>query len=448
MLRDKTINFYGKDNMEFVTYFYKLVNSYYYEDKPKAGMWKAIAGEMNSRFNLNCNSETYRSMYDRLRYKYNLKDSRKWESRGVERLPSSELFNALDRNREAKQNEDRIYFAPDQEQDLHGRLPKNHSNLDDKTPKNIDKAILDMLEKPATAEKMAYKFGLSEYIIEVIIERLIMQGHNISKIGKEYFIERRPIIADNIYDAKWEGAQEIRFGVAADTHNGNKFQQLTALGNFYDICADKNVDVVYHAGDITDGLYKERPEHIYELFARGADEQAVYVMEHYPKKKTKDGRQIKTKLITGNHDFTHVRNGGVDVGRIIAAGRDDFEYLGYGKSRVMLTPNCSMDLMHPIDGKAYALSYRLQKNIDAMQGGTKPNILLCGHYHAFCNIWYRNVHAYMLPCFMAQNTWSTLRSMMVQVGGLIYTVTVAKDGSLLSVLPQLISYYEMKANDY
>ena len=49
--------------------------------------------------------------------------------------------------------------------------------------------------------------------------------------------------------------------------------------------------------------------------------------------------------------------------------------------KIMLTPNCRMDLFHPLDGSSYAVSYSGQKYMDSITGGDKPNILFVGHHH-------------------------------------------------------------------
>ena len=79
--------------------------------------------------------------------------------------------------------------------------------------------------------------------------------------------------------------------------------------------------------------------------------------------------------------------------------------MGQLNARVYLTPNCILELNHPLDGAAYALSYSLQKYIESMQGGTKPNILLNGHHHKAMYLFYRNVHAFEAGTFQAQSSW-------------------------------------------
>jgi len=62
----------------------------------------------------------------------------------------------------------------------------------------------------------------------------------------------------------------------------------------YDECVRRGITTVLHCGDITDGQ-SHRPEHLYELFAFGADEQAEYVASMYPRREG-----ITTYFITGN----------------------------------------------------------------------------------------------------------------------------------------------------
>ena len=76
----------------------------------------------------------------------------------------------------------------------------------------------------------------------------------------------------------------------------------------------------------------------------------------------------------------HIKNGGIDIGRIIARERQDMTYLGQSNAKINLTPKCVLEINHPLDGASYAIS-SLQKLIDSMSGGDKPNILINGHHH-------------------------------------------------------------------
>ena len=130
-----------------------------------------------------------------------------------------------------------------------------------------------------------------------------------------------------------------------------------------------------------------RPGHQYECYEQGADDHVREIIKVYPKREG-----IKTYFITGNHDASIIKRCGYDIGYPIANQRDDMIYLGQSDAVVNLTPNCTLELRHPIDGTAYALSYKLQKMIESMSGGEKPNILAVGHYHkeSFRNVQFSN----------------------------------------------------------
>ena len=243
-------------------------------------------------------------------------------------------------------------------------------------------------------------------------------------------------------DAEWTGTKIIRFGLMGDTQFGSKYAQLTHLHNFYDLCEKEGITKVYHTGDITDGL-KMRPGHEYELYDSSADGQREDVVKNYPKR---DG--ITTYFITGNHDASLYKHVGYDIGAAIAKDRPDMVYLGRDCAVVNLTPNCTLELRHPWDGTAYALSYKIQKMIEAMESDSKPNILAVGHYHKQGHFMYRNVHAIMTGCFQGQTPFTRGKGISVTLGGYIVTITVDNKGTIQRISPEFIPYYASIKDDY
>lgn len=240
----------------------------------------------------------------------------------------------------------------------------------------------------------------------------------------------------------WDGCETIIFGVVSDNHASSTCTQWSLLHDFYDICASRGVNTVYHAGDITDGI-KMRPGHEYELYHSASDDQIQDVIDNYP---CVEG--ITTKFITGNHDVSLFKLCGSRVGPRIAAKRPDMIYLGADDAIVELTPNCKLELRHPWDGTAYALSYKPQKMIEAMEGGTKPNILIIGNYHKAEYLFYRNIHCLQAGCFQAQTNFMRGKGISAHVGGWIVTVTVDKDGTIRRFAPEFIPFYKTDTNDY
>lgn len=241
---------------------------------------------------------------------------------------------------------------------------------------------------------------------------------------------------------EWAGNQIIRFGLIGDTHINSKYTQLTYLHRFYDLCAEENIHTVYHTGDIDDGE-QMRQGHPYECYTQGADEHVAEIVAVYPQREG-----IVTKFITGNHDASIFRRCGYDIGQAIAAKRQDMIYLGRDVADVRITPNCVLRLQHPWDGTAYALSYKIQKMIDAMEADTKPNILAVGHYHKLDYMFYRNIHAFQTGTMQGQTPFTRGKGISVHMGGWIVTVEVDKLGHIQRIIPELIPYYAAIPDDY
>lgn len=301
------------------------------------------------------------------------------------------------------------------------------------------KGIKDGLRPIEVTRKIHEKLGMVTTYDAV---QKFMQRHADDQPAQE---EKKVVIQNQEpthHKANWDGATEIRFGLIGDTHIGSKYTQFTHLYNFYDILASQGITDVYHAGDVTDGL-KMRVGHEYELYEISADEMRDDVVKHYPKR---DG--ITTHFITGNHDASVYKQVGYDMGPAIAGSRPDMEYLGRDCALINLTPNCTLELRHPWDGTAYALSYKPQKMIEAMESDSKPNILAIGHYHKAEYLFYRNVHAFQTGCFQSQTPFTRGKGISVHIGGWIITVQVDKSGTIRSISPTFIPYYNSVKDDY
>ena len=124
------------------------------------------------------------------------------------------------------------------------------------------------------------------------------------------------------------------------------------------------------------------------------------------------------------------------------------EYLGQDCAIVKLTPNCILELRHPWDGSAYAISYKIQKHVDAMSGGEKPNIFAVGHYHKAEYIFYRNVHCFQSATFCAQTNFMRGKGLAAHMGGWIIDIDVDERGYIQKIIPQLIPFYVAIQDDY
>lgn len=204
-----------------------------------------------------------------------------------------------------------------------------------------------------------------------------------------------------------------KFLLVSDTHLGNNRQQLHILNDLYEIAYQKEIDTVYHCGDLVDGDYSSvRKEQSRQVFLHGFDEQAGYVVDMYPQI-----NGITTKFILGSHDETHYKNGQATLGYWIPKCRSkDMVYLG--QDQVLEEINgVKIMLDHPGGGSAYALSYNPQKRIEELESGYKPKILAIGHYHKFYTSTYRNVHVIEVPCTCDKTPFQIKKGLSNIVGG-------------------------------
>lgn len=211
----------------------------------------------------------------------------------------------------------------------------------------------------------------------------------------------------------------LRFGLIADTHIGSLYVHLAALAGFYQYAKAAGVSRVFHAGDVTDGHRVYRGQE-FELRDVGLDAQVQRTAEVAP-------QDVPTSFITGNHDQSFKTAAGCNVGKTLATATG-WEFLGEEQARVeWQTPNgkFALQLIHPGGGSSYALSYRPQKIVESLEGGTKPDLLAIGHYHkAEFMPSYRNVAAIQCGTFQRQTPFMARQGLAAHVGGWIVDVTV------------------------
>lgn len=306
--------------------------------------------------------------------------------------------------------------------------------------KEVD--IVEILRKGTTLNEMSDKLGISTSCCETIMEDIKNQGYNVQQIGDTFLISNIVVPKENIITNEWHGEKVIRFGLMGDTQINSKYTQLTHLHKLYDIYKQEGITEVYHTGDIDEGE-QMRIGHQYECYNQGADDHVKEIIRVYPHREG-----ITTHFITGNHDASIIKRCGYDIGVPIAEKRADMEYLGQSQATINLTPNCTLELRHPIDGTAYALSYKLQKMIEAMSGGEKPNILAVGHYHKLEYFMFRNVHAFQTGCFQSSTPFTKGKNIAVFMGGWIIEAHVDEEGTITRLKQECIPFYKAIKDDW
>jgi predicted phosphodiesterase len=258
--------------------------------------------------------------------------------------------------------------------------------------------IRNYIEKKKNVKEICEELELQDYELYGLVELMKQEGYLYDIVNGEILKLKQPKKENDIYEVSSKNKNSFLF--ISDTHLCSKYDRLDILRHLYKEAEEKGIDTVLHAGDLTDGDYPSRSEHRYELRAYGADEQTDYVINKYPEIKG-----IKTYYITGNHDYTHIRNNGYDIGKAITKEREDMIYLGQDVSDIKIN-NLKIRLFHGSKGKSYAKSYKLQRYSETIPLEEKPDILLMGHYHDAFYMKYQGIECYQVPACIDQTPFT------------------------------------------
>jgi predicted phosphodiesterase len=235
--------------------------------------------------------------------------------------------------------------------------------------------------------------------------------------------------------------EKIKFGVVSDTHLLSKSQQITYLKEFYKLAKKEKCECILNTGDISEGNGQHYVGQVQEIFKYPYKDQKEYIIQNYPS-------DLPTYFISGDHDLDWYKLGAGDLMEDVTRERDDLHYLGQHGAYMSLSNKVKIYLVHPMGGVAYAMSYKPQKIAEGFFGGTKPQILLVGHYHTAGYFIYRNIHILLTGCFQAQTPYLIRRGLQPQIGGWIVEVELDKRGSIVSFSPTFHPLYISIKNDY
>lgn len=231
----------------------------------------------------------------------------------------------------------------------------------------------------------------------------------------------------------------VRFGVLGDTHLGSIYEHLDVLNLAYKVFKKEGIDTVYHTGDICEGE-NMHPGQTYEIHIHGAGDQSQWCIDKYPM-----FEGIKTYFITGSHDLSFYKRAGIDIGNLISDKRPDLIYLGKEEADIFVKSNegkIILRLSHPGKGTAYALSYHVQKYLESLSGGQKPNVLLMGHYHKAEYLpCYRNVFTIQSGCIQGQTSFMRRNNLASHIGFWIVEMKIKND-SIMSFKCEFFAHYE------
>ena len=216
--------------------------------------------------------------------------------------------------------------------------------------------------------------------------------------------------------------QRIRFCAISDTHIGSKQSSRDRIFQVFEECKKRNVEFITLSGDVSEGM-SHRPGQIYELDHIGYDAQKKEAIDIFSQ-----WTDTNIYAIDGNHDRWYLKSNGAIIVSDIANELPNFQFLGHDEGDISLNGRVTLKLWHGEDGNSYALSYRLQKIVESLSGGEKPNILVAGHVHKYVNMFERNIWCISAGCLQSQTRWMRSKRLAAHVGFCICDVWLGKTG--------------------
>jgi predicted phosphodiesterase len=174
---------------------------------------------------------------------------------------------------------------------------------------------------------------------------------------------------------------------------------------------EAEIDFILNPGDHLEGM-SGRPGHVYELTHIGFKQQFEYATSLY-----KQLNGTPHYGIDGNHDQWYYKKGdqGIVVGEELEKVLKNYHNLGQDEGNFHVN-NIHIRLYHGGDGTAYATSYKLQKYIESLSGGEKPDIVLSGHYHKALYMFTRGVHGLECGTLCGQTGWMKGKKIPAHMG--------------------------------
>jgi len=307
------------------------------------------------------------------------------------------------------------------------------------TEKHIQNLISYLKKSTHSIEEVCNFLDLSPLRTRELVECAVKQGYKLKPVndGKDlsidYHVPRRSEITRlPISPIK----SKVVFAAMGDPHFGSIHHDQAALEDFIQFAyKERNVRDVTISGDLLAGINMYRGQNN-ELVKWGEKSQVQMALDQLP-----SHQGLKFHCIGGNHDESYLKASGSDPLEAVAAKRNDFNYLGFYSALVDIN-KIRLELGHPEGAGGYAISYHLQKEIESIPGGMKPNIALYGHTHQSLLLpFYRNVCCFYVGCFESQSLYLKRKHIDPTIGGWIITVGLDETNALKSISTEFVHYF-------
>lgn len=305
--------------------------------------------------------------------------------------------------------------------------------------------VMDEISDGVTSDVLESQFDLDEHGYETaddLVQDMQDEGYKIDRgdAGDEFIYKLDDSVDDQL---RWqEDDGTYRFAIISDTHLGSEAEQLDQLNDFYDRMAEEDIEIAFHAGDISDGTVKNNGRGVYRGHSNHLKPEAIgwnrledYVVENYP-----DRDDIDTFFISGNHDHQLFKNTGIRFGENIDRRRDDLHWIGDSYANVELDEDLDMDLVHPSGGTPYTLGYRAQTWLRDKPEEEKADITIFGHLHQFLNAETEGSEVLYAGAWQGSTPFLERKGIKPKAGGWIVEMDVDDDGDIERWQTERVTY--------
>jgi predicted phosphodiesterase len=278
--------------------------------------------------------------------------------------------------------------------------------------------------------------GLLPKQIRSALEELGHQGYRVETAADVVRMHRTPPPSETMHEVLFDG-DHYRFAVVSDTHMGSKHERLEELHVAYDRIQAEGITTVYHPGDLVCG-YGIFPNQVSTVKLHTYEEQVEYAALNYP---ARDG--VTTEIIAGNHDIEGAFGRiGANPVEAVCNRRSDMVYGGAFHTTYKLAQGTRIYMLHPKGGTAYAVSYKAQKIAEGFEAGSKPNVVLLGHWHKRGDFEWRSVQLLLAGCFEGGGSFGARLGLgEPAVGFHIVDLWIADDGSVVRWRPEWFKFF-------
>ena len=289
-----------------------------------------------------------------------------------------------------------------------------------------------LINKKKNLLEICKELELKDYEVIGLVELMKQDGELVDFVNGEIIKLKKPIENFGVYEVP-DNTHHLSLLMISDTHICNRADRIDILNYLYDKAESKGIKYVLHCGDVLDGMYLNRPQHIYELRCVGFDEHLDYVVNKYPH------FSGKTFFIGGNHMDTYFKNGGSDMGKAISREREDLIYLNPDTADLKIG-KVGIHMHHGGGGRSYSLSYKLQRYVETLPQDKKIDIVMQGHFHNAMYMYYMGKHCFQVGALEDETPFS--RSMGFKNEKSCYWVDIDFDdkGNIYKITPELETF--------